>query len=123
MMENENTKAVRRLIDALHAWDADAWANLHTEDVQGKAMISGTTWSGRETAREHLLSWKETFETLHNEITGLYPSGDCVILEIIASFKLAKESRGRPAGTSHKQNEIFIYKFRDAMICESRSYG
>ena len=62
------------------------------------------------------------FAVLHDDIIGLYPSGDHVILEVSVYSKLAKEYKGNPPGHEKTKNELFIYKFRDGKICESRSY-
>jgi hypothetical protein len=65
---------------------------------------------------------QQTFAVLHDDIIGLYPSGDHVILEVSVHSKLAKEYKGNPPGFEKTKNELFIYKFRDEKICESRSY-
>lgn len=121
--ELDNVGVVEQLVAALHAWDADAWASYHTADSVGVAVLSGSSWQGRDAARRNLLAWKETFSSLHNDIVGIYPSGDHVILEVVATFTLAKEHKGQPAGTQRQQHELFVYRFEDGRIAETRAYS
>jgi ketosteroid isomerase-like protein len=122
MSEAENAKVVRKLVDALNTWDLEAWMSCFTDDVVGRGMLSGGSSSGIEARRQSLINMKETFAVLHDDIVGLYPSGDHVVLEVQVYSKLAKEYKGQPPGTEKTKYELFIYKFRDGKICESRSY-
>jgi ketosteroid isomerase-like protein len=120
--EAENVEVVKKLVNALNTWDHEAWESCFTEDVTGRGMLSGGSSSGIESRRQSLRTMQEDFEILHDEITGLYPSGDHVILEVLVHTKLRNERRGNPPGFEQTKYELFIYKFRDGKICESRSY-
>ena len=122
MSETENAAVVKKLVDALNTWDLDAWMSCFTDDVTGRGMLNGATSSGIESRRQSLLNMQQTFAVLHDDIIGLYPSGDHVILEVSVYSKLATDYKGNPPGTEKTKNELFIYKFRDGKICESRSY-
>jgi ketosteroid isomerase-like protein len=122
MSESENAAVVRKLVQALNTWDHEAWASCFTDDVTGRGMLSGGSSSGIEARKQSLVSMQDTFEVLHDEIIGLYPSGEHVILEVEVYSKLRREYKGRPPGFEQTKNELFIYRFRDGKICESKSY-
>jgi ketosteroid isomerase-like protein len=122
MSEADNAAVVKKLVEALNTWDLDAWMSCFTEDVTGRGMLNGATSSGIESRRQSLLNMQQTFAVLHDDIIGLYPSGDHVILEVSVYSKLAREYKGNPPGHEKTKNELFIYRFRDGKICESRSY-
>jgi ketosteroid isomerase-like protein len=122
MTEAENVQVVEKLVNALNTWDLDAWMSCFTDDVTGRGMLSGGSSSGIEARRQSLLNMQQTFAVLHDDIVGLYPSGDHVILEVQVYSKLAREYKGNPPGYERTKYELFIYKFRDGKICESRSY-
>ena len=122
MAEADNVAVVEKLVNALNNWDMDAWMSCFTDDVTGRGMLNGASSSGIESRRKSLQSMQQTFAVLHDDIIGMYPSGDHVILEVSVYSKLAREYKGNPPGHEKTKNELFIYKFRDGKICESRSY-
>jgi ketosteroid isomerase-like protein len=123
MAEAENKQVVEKLVQAINTWDLESWTSCHTEDVTSLSMLSGGISIGIASRRQALLDWQQRFAVLRNDIVGLYPSGDHVILEVSVYFKLAMEYKGNPPGFERTRYEIFVYKFRDGKICEARSYN
>jgi ketosteroid isomerase-like protein len=122
MSEADNKQVVQKLVQALNTWDLESWTSCFTDDVVTRGMLRGGQTSGIESRRQSLLTMQKTFAELHDEIVGLYPSGDHVILEVFVHSKLAQEYKGNPPGHEQQKHELFIYKFRDGKICEARSY-
>jgi ketosteroid isomerase-like protein len=120
--EVANVEVVKKLVQALNTWDHETWATCFTDDVTGRGMLSGGSSSGIEARRQSLVNMQQTFAVLQDEIVGLYASGDHVILEVKVYSKLAREYKGSPPGFEKTKYELFIYRFRDGKICESRSY-
>lgn len=122
MSEEENRAVIERLVQALNDGDASAFADCYAEDTVIRWMASGRRATGRDAAYRWLADALAAFADLSNEIVGIYPSGETVVLEVIARGRQVKEFRGTPPGRELNKAELYVYHFRDGKIREVRCY-
>lgn len=115
--DNGNLETTRKMFDAFnrHAWDE--MTSYYDENAQfldpsfGKEYV---TKSRMETKAKYQ-DFEQVFPDIHDEITGIYPSSDKVIVEFVSTGKSGDS-------LSLRLPIISVLTFRDGKIVKDATY-
>jgi ketosteroid isomerase-like protein len=119
-MSQENVEMVKRLTDAFHRRDIDAFANLTTPDVEWvpvfAARVEQTVYRGREGIEAFLRELSETWEMFRPVPEEYRDLGT----RVLGLGRL--EAQGRNSGAAIQTPWAGLFDFRTAKISCIRTY-
>ena len=121
-MSRENFEAVRRLVDAFNARDAEAASAVLSEDAEwrpaytGGGAVEGAVYRGHAGFRRYLDDLAETWSEIQGYIDELRPAGDKVVLFARMRFV------GRASEVEMTQPITGVFTFRGGKIATAHYY-
>lgn len=121
-MSQENFEAVRRLVDAFNARDAEAASAVLNDDVEwrpaytGGGAVEGAVYRGHAGFRHYLDDLAETWREIQGCIDELRSAGDKVVLFARMRFV------GRASEVEMTQPITGVFTFRGGKIATARYY-
>lgn len=119
-MSQEAVEIVKRLTDAFHRRDIDAFAELTTPDVEWvpvfSAQVEKTVYRGRQGIETFLRELSETWD----EFRPVPEEHRQVGARVLALGRL--RAQGRSSGAAVDAPWAGIFEFRNAKICRIRTY-
>jgi ketosteroid isomerase-like protein len=121
-MSRENFEAVRRLVDAFNARDADAACAVLNDDAEwrpaytGGGAVEGAVYRGHAGFRRYLDDLAETWREIEGYIDELREVGESVLLFARIRFV------GRQSGVEMTQPITGVFRFCGDKIAVARYY-
>jgi ketosteroid isomerase-like protein len=115
--EEQNVETVKRMFEAFNAHDWAKMYSYYTTDARYLDPAFGIDYVTK-TEQEIVGKYEgmeKYFPNIHDELLGLYPSGDKVTVEFISSGKAAD-------GTSFKLPIVSVLTLKDGKIIMDATY-
>jgi ketosteroid isomerase-like protein len=113
----ENVEKARAMFDAFNRHDWSAMASFYSEPASFLDPSFGTGYVNKireETAAKYA-EMEKMFPDIHDELVGVYPSGDKVTVEFISTGTA-------PDSTKFKLPIITVLTFKDGLIVKDATY-
>lgn len=114
---DKNVATAKKLFDDFNKHDWNAMVSVYAESATfldpsyGKEYVSKTR---SETALKYA-DMQKLFPDIHDEVVGIYPSGDVVTVEFVSTGKMDN-------GISFKLPIISVLTFKDGLIIKDATY-
>lgn len=116
-LQDKNVTATKKLFDAFNRHDWNEMASAYAEPASfldpsfGNEYVSKTR---SETAGKYA-DMEKLFPDIHDEVVGMYPSGDVVTVEFIATGKMNDS-------VSFRLPIVSVLTFKDGVIVKDATY-
>jgi ketosteroid isomerase-like protein len=115
--QEKNAAAAEKLFDAFNRHDWKEMSSVYAESASfldpsfGKEYVSKTR---TETAGKYS-EMEKMFPDIHDDVTGIYPSGDVVTVEFVSTGKMNDS-------VSFRLPIISVLTFKDGLIVKDATY-
>jgi ketosteroid isomerase-like protein len=115
--ENENVVVAKKMFDAFNRHDWPTMAGYYSESATFLDPSFGTEYvtKTREETMEKYKAFQDMFPDIHDEVVGLYPSGDKVIVEFVSTGNSGDS-------ISFRLPIISVLTFKDGVIVKDATY-
>jgi ketosteroid isomerase-like protein len=114
---NENEAATKKLFDAFnrHAWDEMTLVYAENASFLDPSFGKDYVTKSRKETAEKYASLQQMFPNLHDEVVGIYPAGDVVTVEFVATGTMNDSINFRLPIVS-------VLTFKDGLIVKDATY-
>lgn len=114
---DNNVKTTKKLFELFNKHDWEAMAKLYADPatfLDPSFGIKEVSKTRAETVAKYK-GMQETFPDLHDEVVAIYPSGDNITVEFVATGTA-------PDGTKFTMPIITVFTFKDGLIVRDATY-